>query len=669
MNPRILSKIFLASTSLATLPAAGPTAADPHGPAHRPVLAQVQPALPGRAAPSEADPADPRLRRERPRPREGAGGGADEGAGERRPTGERLRGPNAAEPDAPPARRLPGAGPAGSEQPEAPRGRQNLQAPAANEPAPIPPQPGSPAGTPRRLEPAQRAPGAATSPETVPQQTPPGQRPGVGAPTQRPPTGDSPGIPAAPPSGRPPVPSPTGSPAAPGRPPAATPSVAPEAPAVRPGEGTVTPGTAAPTTQDRSGRQRPDRVPPAAPNAPASPVAPPSAAPPAGLAPQQRATQPPAQAVPPSSPQAPPAARSQPSPGARPAAPLSTQPAPQVPGTVPGPIGRPAPVPDRLAPGIAPERLAPGVATGRDVRIDELRALRRERVEEGGRRVIIEEPGERFIVRENGREFIRHNETERFRRAYGDADIRVERRGVDEVTIVRRPNGVEIVTVRDPEGNLIRRVRRDPRGSEVVLIENEIAGRPRTRTVIEEVADLPPPRVTIPREKYVVEVERASQEDLYEAFTAPPVERVERRYTLEEVRRSQNLRERVRRVDVDTVTFEFGSWQLSEDQIGALTGVAQAIASTLSRNPDEIFLIEGHTDAVGSDVDNLTLSDRRAETVATILTERFGIPAENLTTQGYGEQYLKVNTQEAAQENRRVTVRNITPLLRQQAAR
>ena len=49
MNPRILSKIFLASTSLATLPAAGPTGADPHGPAHRPVLAQVQPALPGRA--------------------------------------------------------------------------------------------------------------------------------------------------------------------------------------------------------------------------------------------------------------------------------------------------------------------------------------------------------------------------------------------------------------------------------------------------------------------------------------------------------------------------------------------------------------------------------------------------------------------------------------------
>ena len=81
------------------------------------------------------------------------------------------------------------------------------------------------------------------------------------------------------------------------------------------------------------------------------------------------------------------------------------------------------------------------------------------------------------------------------------------------------------------------------------------------------------------------------------------------------------------------------------------------------RNPDEIYLIEGHTDAVGSDVDNLSLSDRRAETVAEILTQDFGIPPENLTTQGYGEQYLKIPTQEPERRNRRVTVRRITPLL------
>ena len=59
----------------------------------------------------------------------------------------------------------------------------------------------------------------------------------------------------------------------------------------------------------------------------------------------------------------------------------------------------------------------------------------------------------------------------------------------------------------------------------------------------------------------------------------------------------------------------------------------------------------------------LSLSDRRAETVAITLTQRFGVPAENLTTQGYGEQYLKVPTQAAERQNRRVTLRRITPLL------
>jgi len=49
----------------------------------------------------------------------------------------------------------------------------------------------------------------------------------------------------------------------------------------------------------------------------------------------------------------------------------------------------------------------------------------------------------------------------------------------------------------------------------------------------------------------------------------------------------------------------------------------------LRRNPDEVFLIEGHTDAVGSDVDNLSLSDRRASSVAQILSETFGVPPEN----------------------------------------
>ena len=46
-----------------------------------------------------------------------------------------------------------------------------------------------------------------------------------------------------------------------------------------------------------------------------------------------------------------------------------------------------------------------------------------------------------------------------------------------------------------------------------------------------------------------------------------------------------------------------------------------------------------------------------------------GIPPENLATQGYGERYLKVNTDGPNQENRRVTIRRVTPLVRPVAQR
>ena len=49
-----------------------------------------------------------------------------------------------------------------------------------------------------------------------------------------------------------------------------------------------------------------------------------------------------------------------------------------------------------------------------------------------------------------------------------------------------------------------------------------------------------------------------------------------------------------------------------------LSSVAAAIRDASNANPGEVFLIEGHTDAVGSDQDNLRLSDRRAQTVADV---------------------------------------------------
>jgi outer membrane protein OmpA-like peptidoglycan-associated protein len=180
--------------------------------------------------------------------------------------------------------------------------------------------------------------------------------------------------------------------------------------------------------------------------------------------------------------------------------------------------------------------------------------------------------------------------------------------------------------------------------------------------------DLPPPVIHIPRDRYIVELDRAQPDVVYEVLDAPPVERIDRVYSVAEVRYSAPLRERMPRLDL-AINFDSGSWQLTPDQIDKLSVVADGLNRAINRNPREVFLIEGHTDAVGSEDDNLSLSDRRAEAVAVALTEQFNVPPENLVTQGYGEQDLKVQTQGASRANRRVSVRRITPLIDQQAAR
>jgi outer membrane protein OmpA-like peptidoglycan-associated protein len=119
----------------------------------------------------------------------------------------------------------------------------------------------------------------------------------------------------------------------------------------------------------------------------------------------------------------------------------------------------------------------------------------------------------------------------------------------------------------------------------------------------------------------------------------------------------------VRRLEVGGLTFDSGAATISRNQVGALSKVANAMLAMLEDNPAETFLIEGHTDAVGSEVSNLVLSDSRAATVARILTDFYDIPPENLVTQGYGERYLKVDTEADERLNRRVTVKRITSLI------
>ena len=328
------------------------------------------------------------------------------------------------------------------------------------------------------------------------------------------------------------------------------------------------------------------------------------------------------------------------------------------------PVGTPAIAPSALQPPAPPlgspatqaqRAFVPPPAQDNARRLDDVRGARRE-VREGDR-VMIQEPG-RVIIREGGRTIIRHDEVDRFR--WQARDVRVERRGADTVTVFERTDGSRIYTETDESGRLLRRYRRAPDGREIIIIDNRYSGPPRAAGYF---VDLPPPVIRIPRERYIVDAQYARPDDIYYALWAAPVEHIERPYMLDEIRYSPRLRERMPRVDLDTVTFDTGSWEVTPDQVEHLAVVADGINRAIATNPSEVFLVEGHTDAVGSDVDNLSLSDRRAELVALVLSQQFGVPAENLTTQGYGEQYLKVPTPGPERANRRVTVRRITPLL------
>ncbi len=289
--------------------------------------------------------------------------------------------------------------------------------------------------------------------------------------------------------------------------------------------------------------------------------------------------------------------------------------------------------------------------------IEGVKKNRRQRVEDGGKRTIIEEPGRTIVQEKGGRAMIRHDERDRLRRT--SRDVRTERRrDGGNLTIAIRPGGIEVFSEFDSDGRLQRRYRRGRDGRETNLIDNR-----RFRGGGSVILDLRPPVLRMPRDRYIVDYERASDRDLYDTLEAGPIERLDRGYSLDEIRYNAYLRDRMRRIDLDTVTFEFGAWQVPPDQYRRLERIANAINRVIDQRPDEVFLIEGHTDAVGSEIDNLTLSDRRAEEVAIILTDTFGVPPENLVTQGYGEEFLKVPTEGAERLNRRVAARRITPLL------
>lgn len=112
------------------------------------------------------------------------------------------------------------------------------------------------------------------------------------------------------------------------------------------------------------------------------------------------------------------------------------------------------------------------------------------------------------------------------------------------------------------------------------------------------------------------------------------------------------------RAELHGVFFDTGSAALLEES-GAT--IAEA-GRTLEGHGDWRVTIEGHTDDIGSDADNLRLSQARADAVRTALID-LGIAADRLTATGFGESRpVESNeTIEGRARNRRVELSRDCP--------
>ncbi len=79
--------------------------------------------------------------------------------------------------------------------------------------------------------------------------------------------------------------------------------------------------------------------------------------------------------------------------------------------------------------------------------------------------------------------------------------------------------------------------------------------------------------------------------------------------------------------------FEFGSDQLAE---GARLSLMK-LGFLIQKNPNSLFIIEGHTDTIGSESSNLDLSQRRANAVVAWLVNSLRLGTDRIQAVGLGE--------------------------------
>ena len=116
----------------------------------------------------------------------------------------------------------------------------------------------------------------------------------------------------------------------------------------------------------------------------------------------------------------------------------------------------------------------------------------------------------------------------------------------------------------------------------------------------------------------------------------------------------ERLQNETLKIDIASeVSFDFGSAALKT----AFTPTLEKVANILQRYPNTVIHVVGHTDRVGSESYNMTLSQNRAESVVGYFAAR-GVMRDRLVATGRGESEPRATneTEAGRQLNRRVEI-------------
>lgn len=106
------------------------------------------------------------------------------------------------------------------------------------------------------------------------------------------------------------------------------------------------------------------------------------------------------------------------------------------------------------------------------------------------------------------------------------------------------------------------------------------------------------------------------------------------------------------------INFAYNSAQLTDESIQQLAPLGQALQSP--ELAGLAFMLEGHTDASGPDSYNMSLSEKRAQSVGQFLYQYYGVDPSKLNLIGRGETALLDPANPTSGVNRRVSITTMT---------